>query len=104
VSISEAFTVDTTPPITGTIHIGDMSHITNFLPKASLIIHLRGFDDKESGLDGFWISVVSEDGEVAAQPTLFVTDVIQLPDSMLSSLVDGHTYRVVCRVCFQLVF
>lgn len=60
VIVSDEFIVDTSPPSTGTILLEpemiEMSTI-NYINTDNIVMHLYGFEDKESGISNFEVGV-----------------------------------------------
>ena len=96
VAISVPVTLDTTPPDIGSITVGGHMKHLYLLSSKQLRIHWTGFEDKESGIDKFFVGV----GDLADIDNVkgFVEVSDQYADMSCKVFVDGKTYIAVLKV------
>lgn len=92
-SVSQELIVDTTPPLLGRIHIGDLAEDTIYISYGTMKLHLTGFMDSESGISEFEIGIGSQANmnDIISLKTLSSPITIQLDEQQL---FDGHEYFI----------
>ena len=96
--ISDLYYVDTSAPETGNIIIADNFFDQLFSSSNDLMIHLKDFKDRESGIDHFEIGVGSSkylDDIVPAAEYHYNDVEVHIPEDYIT---EGHYYFVVVTV------
>lgn len=96
VAVSSGVTMDSTPPVTGSLIVGGPIKHRYLMAKKHLSIHWSGFTDPESGIENFYVGFGYQPDVDDVKRFAKVQD--QYFDLYRENFQDGRTYYAILKV------